>query len=153
MIVLNGFVIAEEKKKRIKEKLSTLNKKPSLHVVLVGENPASVIYVGKKEQACAFVGIKSTVHKLKDDISTQELAQFITSLNNDKDVDAILLQLPLPQHVDQKKVIEAIHPGKDADGLTSINLGKLFQGSPHIVPCTPQGCLQLIQFRRDKYRG
>ena len=144
MILLDGFQTAEKIKKHIKSTLEIIQNKPSLHVIIVGDYPPSALYVEKKRQACLSVGINSHIHKLDQYISTQELCQFIQKLNNDSSVDAILLQLPLPSHIDQSYVIDTINPLKDVDGLTSSNAGKLVQGNPYISPCTPQGCMQLI---------
>lgn len=146
MILLDGFQTAEKIKKRLKEKLSSLGKQPSLHVIVVGDYPPSHLYIQKKKQACDEVGIKSVVHHLHDKLKIAcELSHLINELNNDPSVDAILLQLPLPTYMNQQEIIDMIAPSKDVDGLTSNNLGKLVQGNPHITPCTPQGCMQLIK--------
>lgn len=150
MILLDGFQTAEKIKGAVKSKIDTLEKKPSLHVVIVGSYPPSLLYVEKKRQACFNVGIQSTIHTVDKNVSTEVLCRFIRTLNDSPEVDAILVQLPLPTGINQQWVIDTINPSKDVDGLTSTNLGKLVQGTPHITPCTPQGCMQLInQAHRD----
>jgi methylenetetrahydrofolate dehydrogenase (NADP+)/methenyltetrahydrofolate cyclohydrolase len=144
VILLDGFQTAEKIKSAVKSKIGTLQKKPSLHVVVVGNYPPSLLYIEKKRQACMNVGIQSTIHTVDENVSTEALSHFIKTLNDSPEVDAILLQLPLPSGINQQSVINMINPSKDVDGLTSINLGKLIQGNPHIIPCTPQGCIQLI---------
>jgi methylenetetrahydrofolate dehydrogenase (NADP+)/methenyltetrahydrofolate cyclohydrolase len=153
VILLDGVETAERIKNALKEKLRTLQSKPSLHVIIVGEYPPSLLYVEKKRQACLSVGIDSYVHKLNKNISTQALCEFILTLNNDSSAHAILLQLPLPSHIDPSYALDMINPLKDVDGLTSSNLGKLVQGHPYIIPCTPQGCMQLINQAHEDISG
>ena len=122
-----------------------MEKKPTLAVILVGENPASQIYVRNKKKTAEKLGINSLSIEYPADISEKELVAKIEELNNDKNVTAILVQLPLPKHINKNKVIDAILPQKDVDGLTPYNLGKLFSGEkPYVYPCTPKGILLLL---------
>lgn len=152
-MIINGLSIANGIKEKVKKKLSSIIVKPALHVILVGNNPASALYVSKKKEACEFVGLNSVIHHHKESITTDELCNIIKSLNTDTQVNSILVQLPLPNHINQHQVLEAICPYKDVDGLTSKNLGLLMQNKPGITPCTPQGCLQLIQHVEKNIEG
>jgi methylenetetrahydrofolate dehydrogenase (NADP+)/methenyltetrahydrofolate cyclohydrolase len=116
-----------------------------LAVVLVGDNPASHIYVRNKVKQCAAVGIASFEHRLPATVSEADLLHLIAQLNNDTTVHGILVQLPLPAHIDGQKVLHAINPAKDVDGFHPMNVGKLLLGEDTFVPCTPQGCLILLQ--------
>jgi methylenetetrahydrofolate dehydrogenase (NADP+)/methenyltetrahydrofolate cyclohydrolase len=118
---------------------------PGLTVVLVGDDPASSVYVKSKGKACAEAGMVSGEHRLPADTSEAALLALIATLNADAAVDGILVQLPLPRHIDADKVIAAIDPAKDVDGFHPINAGKLAIGQPALVPCTPWGCLLLIR--------
>ena len=118
---------------------------PGLAVVLVGDNPASTIYVRNKIKACAETGIASFEHRLRASVAEDELLQLIRRLNADDTVDGILVQLPLPPHMDARRVLQAVDPEKDVDGFHPLNAGRLFAGLPGFVPCTPLGCLKLIQ--------
>lgn len=119
-------------------------REPKLTVILVGEHPASLIYVNNKMKACHEAGIASHVIHLPTDTPQTTLTQTIERLNDDPTVDGILLQLPLPAHLDAYQILALIAPAKDVDGLTPYNQGLLLQGRPYLTPCTPQGCLQLI---------
>lgn len=121
-----------------------MQKKPSLHVIVVGDFAPSAIYVQKKVAACHNVGIASTVHEISKDVTTEKLIDTITVLNQDDKVHGILVQLPLPDHIDRDAVLQHINPCKDVDGLTVHNLGHIIADTSGIKPCTPQGCLQLI---------
>lgn len=118
---------------------------PGLTVVLVGDDPASAVYVGSKGKACREVGMISGEHRLPAGVSEAELLALIAQLNADAGVDGILVQLPLPRHIDADKVIAAIDPAKDVDGFHPVNAGKLAIGQPALVPCTPSGCMLLIR--------
>lgn len=118
---------------------------PGLAVVLVGENPASQVYVRNKTAACAEAGIVSFSHHLSADVSAAELLALIAKLNGDPAVHGILVQLPLPPHIDAQQVIEAINPAKDVDGFHPMNVGRLTAGLPSLVPCTPQGSMILLR--------
>jgi methylenetetrahydrofolate dehydrogenase (NADP+) / methenyltetrahydrofolate cyclohydrolase len=118
---------------------------PGLATVLVGEDPASAVYVRSKNRATAEVGMISLAHNLPDTTSEDELLQLITELNADERVDGTLVQLPLPPQIDSTRVIETIEPSKDVDGFHPINAGRLASGLPALVPCTPLGCLYLLK--------
>jgi len=118
---------------------------PGLATVLVGEDPASAVYVRSKNRATAEVGMISFAHNLPDTTSEDELLQLITELNADERVDGTLVQLPLPPQIDSTRVIETIEPSKDVDGFHPINAGRLASGLPALVPCTPLGCLYLLK--------
>jgi len=159
--IIDGKKIASELKSEIAAEVTRLKTQlkvtPSLHVILVGENHASKIYVNNKQKACAEVGISSTVHRIVKDTTEGEVLNLIQSLNADPEVHGILLQLPVPSHINKNNLLRAIHPLKDVDGLNPFNLGNLFSGhlfsgdysndssGDFLVPCTPQGCLRLIE--------
>ncbi|NOQ51360.1 MAG: bifunctional methylenetetrahydrofolate dehydrogenase/methenyltetrahydrofolate cyclohydrolase FolD [Desulfuromonadaceae bacterium] len=118
---------------------------PGLAVVLVGEDPASRVYVSMKEKACAATGIFSDEYKLPVETSEAELLELIVKLNNDERIDGILVQLPLPEHIDEAKVLEAISPAKDVDGFHPYNVGRLVTGNPLFQPCTPYGVMKMLE--------
>jgi methylenetetrahydrofolate dehydrogenase (NADP+)/methenyltetrahydrofolate cyclohydrolase len=118
---------------------------PGLHVVLVGDDPASRVYVASKEKLAAEIGMNSVAHRLPADTGEAELLARIAALNADDSVDGILVQLPLPKHIDTGRVIDAIDPAKDVDGLHPINAGRLAGGKDGLVPCTPLGCMLLLR--------
>jgi methylenetetrahydrofolate dehydrogenase (NADP+)/methenyltetrahydrofolate cyclohydrolase len=126
---------------------------PCLAVVLVGQNPASLSYVKGKESACAENGIEARDFRLEATVSQAELLKLIHTLNHDSTVHGILVQLPLPAHIDEDTVIEAIFPEKDVDGFHPINIGKLFLGKPSFYPCTPFGVIKLLQLRNIQTSG
>lgn len=144
-IILDGKQLRDKIFESLKQKLNKMNKKPTLAVVLVGENPASQIYVRNKKKTAEKLGINSISIEYPTNISEKELLNKINELNNDPNVTAILVQLPLPEHINKNKIIDAILPQKDVDGLTPYNLGKLFSGEePYVYPCTPKGILLLL---------
>ena len=149
-LILNGRLVANEVHKQIKDEIKqivTENRRlPGLAVVLVGENPACYTYVKNKEKACIELGLHSEVHRLPTNISEAELIKLIQSLNNNKNIDGILVQLPLPLHIYTEKVLEHIDPSKDADGLHPYNLGKLLSGQGYLKPCTPQGVIEILKY-------
>lgn len=146
--IIDGKAIAQEIRadlaKRVAE-LTAQGKTPGLHVVLVGDNPASKVYVRNKQRACEEVGIKSTVHRLAEDTTREQLLGLIEQLNADSKVHGILVQLPLPAHLDEEEVINAISPEKDVDGFHPSNVGKLYIGTKGLIPCTPAGVLELVK--------
>jgi methylenetetrahydrofolate dehydrogenase (NADP+)/methenyltetrahydrofolate cyclohydrolase len=119
-------------------------RKPGLEVVLVGDDPASQVYVRNKEKASNEVGIRGLAHRLPADISQTALLELVQRLNSDPAVDGILVQMPLPKHIDSNVVLDSIDPAKDVDGLTPTNAGLLAQGRPGLIPCTPFGCMRLL---------
>ena len=143
--ILNGKQIAEEIKNEIKAQVDQLKTKPCLAVVVVGENPASQIYVRNKKLACKKVGIKSVSHELKEDVQEQKLIQLINKLNSDKEIHGILVQLPLPAHIDENKIINAINPEKDVDGFHPLNIGKMILGLKTLLPCTSSGIIEMLK--------
>ena len=147
--IIDGRVIADRIKKELEKKATTFIKKHGrkcgLAVVLVGNDPASEIYVSNKIKACELVGVASFVHRYAADIEQDELIKLICNLNDNKSIDGILVQLPLPNHIDSTVVVEAINPQKDVDGFCAVNAGKLSRGEKGIIPCTALGCLELIK--------
>ena len=134
--------------------LKTEGKKvPHLAAVLVGNNGASETYVGAKVKACAEIGFKSTLVRLEDTVSENRLLNVIDELNNDVDIDGILVQLPLPKHISDEKVINAIHPSKDVDGFHPESVGKMVQGLPTFIPATPHGIMLLLEHYKIDTRG
>ncbi|MGC3872153.1 bifunctional methylenetetrahydrofolate dehydrogenase/methenyltetrahydrofolate cyclohydrolase FolD [Halomonas sp. GXIMD04776] len=128
-------------------------RQPGLAVVLVGDDPASHVYVSAKVRQASEAGIASFPHRLDSSTSESELLALIAALNADERVDGILVQLPLPNHIDENMVIEAIDPAKDVDGFHPYNVGRLHAGKPSLVPCTPLGCLLLLQERLGDLSG
>ncbi len=146
-IILNGNKLSQDIRSELKSELARLigdHRPPKLSVVLVGEDPASSVYVRNKEKACNDAGILTETFRLSSNITQQELIQKINHLNNDPQVDGILVQLPLPIHIDEIQVVNQIHPSKDVDGIHPFNLGNLVQGTPLFVPCTPLGIQQIL---------
>lgn len=127
--------------------------RPGLAIVRIGDNPASQVYVASKKRQCREVGIRSFEHHLANHTTTEELTELIQELNTDPEVHGIIVQLPLPNHIKQNDVLFAIAPQKDVDGLHPENLGRLFIGAPHFVPCTPLGCLELIRSVEPRLDG
>jgi len=137
--------LREKLKKKVTELKSTYNAVPGLTVILVGEDPASKIYVKNKEKFAIEVGINSQVIKYPEDVEEKVVLNKIKELNSDNKVSGILVQLPLPKHIDKRKVIETIDPVKDVDGFHPINVGNLSSGYDSNIPCTPLGCYLLIK--------
>jgi len=128
-------------------------KAPHLAAVLVGEDPASQTYVAGKEKACQAVGITSSLYRLPEDTSQKELLELVEFLNNDMDVDGFIVQLPLPKHIDENKVIQAIKPEKDVDGFHPVNFGRMALNMPAYLPATPYGILQLLERYKIETEG
>jgi methylenetetrahydrofolate dehydrogenase (NADP+) / methenyltetrahydrofolate cyclohydrolase len=144
--LIDGKAVAAAVRERVRAEAAELARPPGLATILVGDDPASAVYVRMKREDSAEVGIESFHHEPGGDVSQAELAALIESLNADERVDGILLQLPLPDHLDQDPLIAAIDPAKDVDGLTPINAGRLFQGrADAIAPCTPAGVMELLR--------
>ena len=144
-IILDGKKLRDKIFENLKQRLNNMSEKPTLAVILVGENPASQIYVRNKKKTAENLVINSIVINYPADISEKILLDKIQELNNDNKITAILVQLPLPKHIDKFKIIDAIAPEKDVDGLTPYNSGKLFSGEePYVYPCTPKGILLLL---------
>jgi methylenetetrahydrofolate dehydrogenase (NADP+)/methenyltetrahydrofolate cyclohydrolase len=146
--IINGKEIAAQVRAELRDEIQALKEKtgvvPGLTVVLVGENPASIVYVRNKIKACEEVGIKSVQHKLPDTTTHEELLSLIRQLNASKDVHGILVQLPLPKQINEEEILEEISPYKDVDGFHPYNVGRLMIGNPVLQPCTPYGVMHLI---------
>lgn len=146
--IIDGKAIAAQIKEELKEKVSAMKeegRQVTLAVIQVGNDPASSVYVGNKKKACEYIGIHSLAYELPEDTEEAKLLDLIGELNERKDVNGILVQLPLPAHIDENKVIAAIHPGKDVDGFNSRSVGALCIGQPGFVSCTPAGIIQLLK--------
>jgi len=146
--IISGKELSGEIREELKDKVNALRKKgrtPGLAVVLVGEDPASQVYVNNKEKACLEVGIYSEVFRLCATTSQEELIALVEKLNADDNIHGILVQLPLPGHIDEGAVIRAISPKKDVDGFHVQSAGALFTGLPGFVACTPKACIKLIR--------
>ncbi len=156
-IILDGRLVANEVLKIVKDEINLLkesNKRlPGLAVVLVGDDPASHTYVGSKEKKSKELGIKSIVHRLPSTISEEELIKTVHTLNKDVNIDGILIQLPLPKHINTDKVLRNISPSKDVDGLHPHNLGKLLIGEKCLKPCTPNGVIQILDHYKIEVEG
>lgn len=145
-VILNGKAIAASIRQEIKEEIESKGIKCGLAVVLVGEDEASKVYVKNKIKACQEAGIKSYAYYLQQSAEESELLQLIDALNNDPNIHGILVQLPLPSHINEKKVLTAINPSKDVDGFTAHNMGKLFLGQDDVLaPCTPSGIIEILK--------
>ena len=143
--IIDGNAVAARVRERVRREVEAMNRKPGLATVLVGDDPASAVYVRMKREDSAQVGIESFHHEPGGDVSADALAGLIRSLNADERIDGILLQLPLPGHLDQDEFISLIDPAKDVDGLTAVNAGLLMQGREEaMVPCTPAGVMELL---------
>lgn len=144
-MIVSGFDIATKIKNNLKQEIDCLMIKPKLAVVLIGENPASITYVNAKQKACASVGIGFELIKLNADVSEAKILEIIERLNQDSEVDGILVQLPLPKHINTRKVLNHISIKKDVDGLNIINAGNLFIGDNALFPCTPLGIMEIFK--------
>ncbi len=157
MKTIDGKLLAANLRAEIAKGVAALKeekgKTAALAVILVGENPASVSYVTAKEKACAEAGIASREIRLKADTTEEDLLGCIRELNADPAIDGILVQLPLPKHISEKAVIDAIAPDKDVDGFTPVNVGKMMIGEECFLPCTPHGILKLIEFSGMDAKG
>ena len=142
--VIDGRAISAEIRNEIKAIAETLEPSPHLHAVIVGDDPASALYVRNKERACASSGIRSTVHRLPAKTSQDELFALIDTLNRSSDCDGILVQSPVPNQIDENAVILAIDPAKDVDCFHPENVGRMVAGAPRFLPCTPAGIHQLL---------
>ncbi|MBN2880072.1 MAG: bifunctional methylenetetrahydrofolate dehydrogenase/methenyltetrahydrofolate cyclohydrolase FolD [Clostridia bacterium] len=143
--LIDGKEMARQVRVAIKNEVEQLNGVPKLVVVLVGEDPASQIYVRNKEKFAGRVGMDSEVIRFPESTSENELLDLVSKLNDDKKVNGILVQFPVPSHISQEKVMNAVSPAKDVDGLTQINIGKLVAGEKGLTPCTPTGIIEMIK--------
>lgn len=146
--IIDGKGIAKEIRHDLAkevEQLMTQGRRPGLAVVLVGDNPASAVYVRSKKRACEEIGVHSVVHTLAEDVTQADLLTLIEKLNSASEIHGILVQLPLPQHLNEAEVINSILPSKDVDGFHPINVGKMHIGEESFVPCTPAGVVELVK--------
>ena len=155
--ILDGFALAETVRAEVREGVLAFQRAhatvPGLDVVLVGEDPASQVYTRNKEKASNEVGMRGRLHRLAATTSESALLALLRELNADEAVDGILVQLPLPKQIDEKKVLDAVSPTKDVDGFHPINVGLLASGRPALVPCTPVGCMRLLAHAKVDLAG
>jgi methylenetetrahydrofolate dehydrogenase (NADP+)/methenyltetrahydrofolate cyclohydrolase len=151
--IIDGKALAEQIRVRVADEAKKLGLKPGLAAVLVGENPASQVYVRNKVRQTEEAGLASFEHRLAADTSEADLLKLVAKLNADPSVHGILVQLPLPDHIDPDRVILAIDPAKDVDGFHPLNAGRLMIGQDSLVPCTPQGCLLLAKSVHTSLEG
>jgi len=148
-IIIDGKAIAAELRNKVKEEAANIKAKysltPTLAVILVGSDPASEIYVSNKERTCKEIGMNAIDIRMPETVSQAELIAKVSELGEDKNVNGILVQLPLPKHIDEAAVINAINPDKDVDGFHVVNAGRLATGQDGMVPCTPLGCIMLLK--------
>ena len=151
MVLIDGKKVSEEIRNQLAEEIQRLKKKtgktPGLATLLVGDDPASAVYVRNKNKICGELGFQSFEQKLSADTSEEKLLQLVRELNSNKDIHGILVQLPLPNQIDSEKILEAIDPKKDVDGFHPVNVGKLLVGNALLTPCTPTGIIELL----DRY--
>ncbi|HOB18768.1 MAG TPA: bifunctional methylenetetrahydrofolate dehydrogenase/methenyltetrahydrofolate cyclohydrolase FolD [Candidatus Methanoculleus thermohydrogenotrophicum] len=152
-MILDGKALSEKRLELLKEKIEESGLYPRLATIIVGEDPASKLYVRMKHRACERVGIGSIGIELPEDASTERVLEAVSRLNNDPDINGILVQLPLPPQVDTTRVINAVAPGKDVDGFHPCNLGRLLAGYPVFAPCTPQGIMTILEEYRIPIQG
>ena len=155
--ILDGKAIAADVKAEVAARVKAFTEKhgrgPGLDVVLVGDDPASQVYVGSKEKQAHTVGIRGAVHRMPTETTQSELLDKVRALNADPTVDGILVQLPLPKHLDPQAVIDVLDPAKDVDGLTPISAGLLWSDRAGLRPCTPWGCMRLLDHAQVKLEG
>ena len=143
-VIMDGKALAEKVKAQICEKVSKLRRQPGLAVILVGDNPASQVYVRNKERDCAQCGIMCYDYHLPQDATQEDVLDLVEKMNNYGAVDGILVQLPLPEQIDERVVLEAIAPDKDVDAFHPENVGRIMQGQAYYKPCTPAGVMEIL---------
>ena len=149
MQIIDGKKVSDEVKAQVAKETELLKSKgivPGLAVVIVGDDPASRVYVNNKKKACELVGFKSEEYALPAQTTQQELLDLVGTLNDKKDINGILVQLPLPEHLDEKQIIEAINPIKDVDAFNAVNVGKIMIGDYDFLPCTPAGVMEMLSY-------
>jgi methylenetetrahydrofolate dehydrogenase (NADP+) / methenyltetrahydrofolate cyclohydrolase len=152
-IIIDGLITAQKIKNELKKEIKRMKTKPGLAVVLVGSDQASKVYIRNKQKACEEVGINSFLYEFKSTVSEKTLLKQIDSLNKDKKVHGILLQLPIPKHINEEKVLEAIDPRKDVDCFHPVNVGKFCIGQGMFEPCTPAGIIELLKRYKIEISG
>jgi methylenetetrahydrofolate dehydrogenase (NADP+)/methenyltetrahydrofolate cyclohydrolase len=155
-MIIDGTKIGNDLREKLKSRIDALKEKgnlPGLAVILVGENPASKVYVRMKEKACESLGIHSEKFTLPADASQEEVLALIQRLNNDAKIHGILVQLPLPAHFNEELILESIIPTKDVDGFHPVNVGNLILGKPLFLPCTPAGVMELLHASNIDIKG
>ncbi|WP_120952009.1 tetrahydrofolate dehydrogenase/cyclohydrolase catalytic domain-containing protein [Helicobacter sp. L8] len=155
MVLLDGWALAKHKERLLQEEVARLKKPPVLAVILVGANPASQVYVSMKMKACARVGLTCQLQHLEDSTSQDKLLEILHALNADSSVHGILVQLPLPAHMDTREILEAIAPFKDVDGFHPLNVGRVYSNSllKGFLPATAMGVMQLLQHYNIEVKG
>lgn len=157
MKLINGKEIAAEIKKELAAEIAAMHEKglkiPHLAAVLVGDDPASQTYVAGKEKACRTIGMDSSIYRLPAKTTEEEVLKVVDYLNNDPDIDGFIVQLPMPDHIDENRVIQAIHPEKDVDGFHPVNIGRMALNLPSFISATPFGILQLIERSKIETEG
>lgn len=151
--LIDGKQVAEHIKQQVKNEIVSMERDVTLAVIVVGDNPASRVYVNNKKKACEYVGIKSIEFIFPEDVPEHILFDMIDELNYNQDVNGILVQLPLPKHINEKAVLERIWPDKDVDGFSAYNTGKLWQGEYDTAPCTAIGIIELLDYYGIKIAG
>lgn len=151
--IIDGKQVAAQVKEQVRLEIERDNLSVGLAVVIVGDDPASRVYVNNKKKACEVCGIKSFEYALPAETTEEQLLELIDALNSDTAVNGILVQLPLPSHLDEKKVIESISPHKDVDAFHAENVGRIMIGSYAFLPCTPAGCMELIRSTGTEISG
>lgn len=155
-IIIDGKKISAEIKDEIKAevaKYAEMGKKITMAVVKVGEDPASAVYVRNKQMACEYVGIDSVAYELKEETTEEELLELVATLNKDEKINGILVQLPLPKHINEDKILNAIDSRKDVDGFHPNNVGKMMVGEDTFLPCTPAGIVELLKRTNIELEG
>jgi methylenetetrahydrofolate dehydrogenase (NADP+)/methenyltetrahydrofolate cyclohydrolase len=155
-MLIDGKKISSKVRNSLKPRIETLKKDgitPGLAVILIGDNPASQVYVRMKKKAFKKLDLNSTTHKLPEDIQQAEVLDLIDELNNDNNIHGILIQLPVPDHLDEMALLEAVDPRKDADGIHPVSMGKMVLGIEAPLPCTPHGILKLLQYSNISTEG
>ena len=144
-MIIYGSEVSKRFKEEMKNEVSSLNRAPSLCVILVGDNPASLSYIRGKEKACNEIGIKFTLLKADENISEENLVKMVKDVNDDESTDGLIVQMPLPKHINTNRIMEMIDPSKDVDGLNPLNIGRMVLKEECFVPCTPLGVMALIK--------
>ena len=157
MQIIDGKKVSAQVKQEVKNETELLKKEhsitPGLAVVIVGDDPASRVYVNNKKKACELVGFHSEEYALPAETTQEELLDLVKTLNEKKDINGILVQLPLPKHLDDKAVIEAISPLKDVDAFHAVNVGKIMLGEYDFLPCTPAGVMEMLHYYNIEVSG